>query len=192
MYPLEKDFRSKLELAADAGRSALGPADGLESDVWAEKEFGGAPIGDARLAQRLVNIASAKAGTPGRAFCGVAQGDAAAVKGYYRMIDKPEDSAVTMDNILQPHRDRTLRRMQGQKTVLCIQDGSDLNYNGLATCTGLGVIGTNQTTAKSRGLHLHSTFAISPTGLPLDVLKAQCAFKLLRQVFGAGGESAGG
>ncbi len=64
--------------------------------------------------------------------------------------------------------------MQGQKTVLCIQDGSDLNYNGLATCTGLGVIGTNQTTAKSRGLHLHSTFAISPTGLPLGVLKAQC------------------
>lgn len=174
VYPLEKDFRAQLGLAADAGRSALGPADGLEAETWAEKEFGGAPLGDERLSKRLVKVASAKGDTPGRAFCGVAQGDAAAVKGYYRLIDMPEDSAVTMDNILQPHRDRTMRRMQGQHTVLCLQDGSDLDYNGLAACTGLGEIGSNQTGAKSRGLHLHTTLAISPSGLPLGVLKAQC------------------
>ena len=48
MYPLEKDFRSQLGLAADAGRSALGPADGLETETWAEKEFGGAPLPAAR------------------------------------------------------------------------------------------------------------------------------------------------
>jgi len=173
VYPLEKDFRAQLGLAADAGRSALGPADGLEAETWAEKEFGGSPLGDERLSKRLVNVASAKAGTPGRAFCGVAQGDAAAVKGYYRMIDKPEDSAVTMDNILKPHRERTMRRMVGQQTALCVQDGSDLNYNGLTACIGLGEIGANQTGANSRGLHLHSTFVISPTGLPLGVLKAQ-------------------
>ena len=197
MYPLDKDFRNKLELAADAGRSTLGLADGLESDTWAEKEFGGAPLGDERLSKRLVNVAHAKGNTPGRAFCGVAQGDGAAAKGYYRLIDMPEDSEVTMANILLPHRERTVRRMQGQQIVLCVQDGSDLNYNGLAACTGLGVIGTNgarvesafQTDAKSRGLHLHTTLAISPTGLPLGVLKAQCAFKLLRQVFGAEAES---
>lgn len=174
VYPLEKGFRAQLGLAADAGRSALAPADGLETETWAEKELGGAPLGDERLSKRLVNVASAKAGTPGRAFCGVAQGDGAAVKGYYRLIDMPEDSAVTMDNILLPHRDRTMRRMLGQHTVLCVQDGSDLDYNGLAACTGLGEIGANQTGAKSRGLHLHTTLAISSSGLPLGVLKAQC------------------
>jgi len=174
VYPLQKDFRAQLGLAADAGRSPLGPADGMEAETWAEKEFGGAPLGDERLSKRLVNVASAKGDTPGRAFCGVAQGDGAAVKGYYRLIDMAEDSAVTMDNILQPHRDRTIRRMQGQHTVLCLQDGSDLDYNGLAACTGLGEIGTNQTGAKSRGFHLHTTLAISPSGLPLGVLKAQC------------------
>jgi hypothetical protein len=174
MHPLEKDFRAQLGLAADAGRSALAPADGLEAETWAEKELGGAPLGDERLSRRLVNVASAKAGIPSRAFCGVAQGDGAAVKGYYRLIDMPEDSAVTMNNILLPHRDRTVRRMLAQHTVLCVQDGSDLDYNGLAACTGLGEIGTNQTGAKSRGLHLHTTLAISPDGLPLGVLKAQC------------------
>jgi hypothetical protein len=156
VYPLEKDFRAQWGLAADAGRSALGPANGLEAETWSEKEFGGAPLGDERLSKRLVKVASAKGDSPERAFCGVVQGDGAAVKGYYRLIDMPEDSAVTMDNILQPHRDRTVRRMQGQHTVLCLQDGSDLDYNSLAACTGLGEIGANQTGAKSRGLHLHT------------------------------------
>ena len=101
-----------MELAADAGRSALGPADGLESETWAEKEFGGAPLGDARLSKRLVNVARAKGETPGRAFCGVAQGDGAAAKGYYRLIDMPEDSEVTMANILRPHRDRWRKNLK--------------------------------------------------------------------------------
>jgi hypothetical protein len=174
VYPLEKDFRSKLGLAADAGRSVLEPADGLETETWAEKEFGGAALGDARLSKRLVKVAKAKTDEPWRAFCGVAQGDWAAVKGYYRLIDMPEESAVTMANILRPHRERTVRRMQGQRTVLCVQDGSDLDYSGLAECEGLGEIGTNQTGAKSRGLHLHSTLAIAPNGLPLGILHAQC------------------
>jgi len=63
-----------------------------------------------------------------------------------------------MSNILATHCSRTTRRMMGQKTVLCIQDGSDLNYNNLDQCEGLGSIGTNQTGAESRGLHLHSSF----------------------------------
>jgi hypothetical protein len=64
--------------------------------------------------------------------------------------------------------------MKDQKTVLCIQDGTDLDYSGLAQCEGLGVIGTNQTGASSRGLHLHSTLATTPDGVPLGVLLAQC------------------
>ncbi len=59
--------------------------------------------------------------------------------------------------------------------VLCIQDGSDLNYNNLSQCDGLGVIGNNQTGAKSKGLHLHSMIAITPDGLPLGVIKSECS-----------------
>jgi hypothetical protein len=120
-------------------------------------------------------VAAAKAEAPDRAFSGVAEGDWPAVKGYYRMIDQPEESAVSMPHILAPHRRRTVRRMKGQKTVLCVQDGSDLEYTNLHQCEGLGEIGTNQTGATSRGLHLHSTFAVAPNGLPLGVLRAQCA-----------------
>jgi hypothetical protein len=108
-----------------------------------------------------------------RAFTGVAKNDWAAVKGYYRLIDQPGDSQITPANILHPHRARTVRRMQAQPTVLCIQDGTDLNFSSHAQCTGLGIIGTNQTGVQSRGLHLHSTFAVSAQGLPLGVLRAR-------------------
>ena len=56
--------------------------------------------------------------------------------------------------------------MKAEGTVLCIQDGSDLDYNSLDQCEGLGVIGSNQTGAKSRGLHMHSTLVVTTEGLP--------------------------
>ena len=174
LYPLERGFRKRMGLSPDAGLGALGPAEGLEKERWAANEFGGAPLGDERLSKRLVEVAAAKAEVPDRAFSGVEEGNWAAVKAYYRMIDQPEASAVTMANILLPHRERTIRRMQGQRTVLCVQDGSELNYNNLDTCEGLGELGSNQTGAKSHGLYLHSTFAVAPNGLPLGVLHSQC------------------
>jgi len=63
--------------------------------------------------------------------------------------------------------------MKAHSTVLCIQDGTDLNYSGLAPCQGLGSIGTSQTGASSAGLHLHSTFVVTTEGLLLGLLGAQ-------------------
>ena len=174
LYPLMADFRDRLGVARKPVRDTLSITDGLEEQTWAEQEFGDAELGDRRLNKRLVDSARIQAQMPGRAFSGVAQGDWARVKGYYRMIDQPQHSEVTMEAILAPHRGRTLARMRTQQTVLCIQDGTDLNYTSLAQCDGLGVIGTNQTGANSRGLHLHSTLAATPEGVPLGVLSAQC------------------
>lgn len=175
VYPVDNDFRKHIGLNPSDGLGALGPADGLETEHWAQNEFGGAPLGDKRLSRRLVDMAEEKAKVPDRAYSGVAKGDWSKVKGYYRMIDQPDESAVGMNNILIPHRQRTVRRMQGQKTVLCVQDGTDLNYNNLEQCEGLGEIGKNQTGTTTRGLHLHSTLAVAPNGLPLGVLRCDCS-----------------
>lgn len=173
VYPLDIDFRKKLGLSSGDGKGKLELTDGIESDVWAQNEFGGAPLGDKRLSKRLVEIAEAKAKLPNRAFTGVAKGDWPAVKGYYRFIDHPDDSGVNMANILTPHRERTIRRMMGQKVVLCIQDNCKLNFDNLNTCTGLGSIGSNQTSAKTAGLNLHSTFTVATNGLPLGLLDGE-------------------
>ena len=64
--------------------------------------------------------------------------------------------------------------MRGQRTVLCIQDGSDLNFATRPGCEGLEVIGRNQTRSQTLGLHLHLTLAVNEKGLPLGVLR--CGF----------------
>jgi len=174
VYPLDKAFRDQLGLSPSAGSGALALTEGLDAEQWAQQEFGGAQLGDARLSKRLVESATIKAQAPSRAFCGAAKGDRAAMKGYYRMIEQPDTSALTMANILAPHRQQTARRMMAQKTVLCVQDGSELNYTNLDSCTGLGELKANQTGAKTYGLNLHSTLAVTSNGLPLGVLKAQC------------------
>ena len=175
VYPLEKDFRQRIGLTKDRGLGAIEISSSIDGQNWAEKEFGGAPLGDSRLSNRLVEIGTGKAEKPGFSYTSVVEGDRAKTKAYYRLIEAPDDSAINFTNILLPHREQTIRRMKGQSVVLCIQDGSDLNFNNLSQCEGLGVIGKNQTGAKSRGLHLHSMFTVTSDGLPLGVIKAQCS-----------------
>ncbi len=102
-----------------------------------------------------------------------AQGQRAAVKGHYRLIDQPDDSAVTPQNILAPHRQRTLRRLQAERTVLCVQHGTELNFAEHPGCAGLGYIGKNKRSEGTLGLHMHSTLAVSPEGIPLGLLHIQ-------------------
>ena len=88
-----------------------------------------------------------------------------------RLIEAPAESAVTVKNILAVHRERSIQRIRGQQTVLVLQDGTDLNFTTRPGCTDLQVTGRNQTGAKSLGLHLHATLAVTRTGLPLGVLR---------------------
>jgi hypothetical protein len=48
----------------------------------------------------------------------------------------------------------------------------NLNYNRLDQCDGLGIIGSNQSGAKSRGLHMHTSFVLTTQGLPLGILRS--------------------
>ena len=97
LYELEPDWRARLGVgpAPARGDAPLEPAEGLDAEQWAEHEFGGASLGDKRLTKRLVDSARRQGEDPLRAFTAVARDDWAAVKGYYRLIDQPEDSEVT-------------------------------------------------------------------------------------------------
>ncbi len=48
-----------------------------------------------------------------------------------------------------------------------------LNFASCPRCEGLGVIGVNQTGGAARDLHLHSTLAVTSSGLPLGVVGAR-------------------
>ena len=81
-----------------------------------------------------------------RAFTGAARGDRVMTEAYYRLTDKPDSGAVMVEDILQPHRHRTLRRTQGEKTGLRVKVSSAVNF----AKRGKGLGGTNQTGAAAR------------------------------------------
>jgi len=155
--------------------AALSAESGLDGPNWAEHEFGGCELGDDRLTRRLVKIAHDQAAQPNGSYSQAAGGDRYDLKGYYRFLNNPR-SEMAPEQFLQSHHARTLRRMSQERTALIVQDSSDLNYATRSHCQGLGQIGTNQTGAKSRGLRLHSSLALSAEGLPLGIVQLQgCA-----------------
>ena len=172
VYELEPAWRERLGVPAPGGLAPLAPGDGLDGASWAANEFGGAALGDARLSARLVQSAHHMALSPMRAITGATNGARAVVKGHYRLIDQPAEGEVTVENILAPHRERTVQRMQSESTVLCVLDGTSVNFTRRGQTQGLGAIGSNQTGALARGLHLHTTLAVNPEGVPLGVLRA--------------------
>ena len=150
IYELTRDWRKRLGVLPQrvAPRQT---GEGLDIGVWAGNEFDGAPLGDLRLSRRLVKSASLQARQPMASFPSAAGAERAAVFGHYRMIDQPADSEVTPRNILAPHRARTLQRMQNQTEVLCVQDGTDLNFADHGECKGLGLISKNKASAGTVG-----------------------------------------
>ena len=167
--PLSADWRAALGVCPrEAVKRDL--AEGLDRWSWSEQEFGGAPLGDKRLSRRLVKSAHMMAESPMDSFPAAAKGDAASVAGFYRMMEQPEESEVTVENLLSVHRERTIERIANQSSVLLIQDGTDLNFATHGAGEGLGLIGRNRSGEGSLGLHLHSTLAVSASGVPLGVM----------------------
>ncbi len=143
----------------------------LDTGSWAQQEFGGAPLGDRRLSRRLVECVTVQARMPSRTFFAAAAGDEAMVKGYYRLIERPDHTAVHAEAIPGRHREQTLRRMSEQKVMLLVQDGIDVNLATHCGCEGLGRIGRTRGGTGTRGLHLHSTLVVSGEGIPPGVVR---------------------
>jgi hypothetical protein len=170
LYALVDDLRARVGVQPPPVKP-LAPASGLDAAGWAGQEFGDCELGDERLTRRVVKIVSEQSAQPGVSYAEACHGERHALKGYYRFLNAEHDE-LEPASLLATHRGQTLRRMKGQDTVLLIQDSSDLNFSTRTKCEDLGVIGTNQTGAKSQGLRLHSCLAVgADDGLPLGVVR---------------------
>jgi Domain of unknown function (DUF4338)/Transposase DNA-binding len=173
LYALVKDFPDRVGVKPPTV-SALNAESGLDGPGWAGLEFGDCELGDERLTRRLVKIVCDQAAQPQGSYAQAAGGSRHDLKGYYRLLNN-QRAELNPESLLESHRARTLRRMSAERKVLIVQDSTDLNYSTHIHCRGLGQIGTNQTGAKSRGLRLHSSLALSQSGLPLGVVQLQGA-----------------
>jgi hypothetical protein len=133
------------------------------SQEWAEKELAGIDLGDARLNKRSVTLLDRLADKPTASIPHACNGWAE-TQAAYRFLAQEE---IGWEDILAPHFNCTQQRMQGRPVVLCIQDTTELNFNGQQT-EGLGTLSF----AAQRGMYLHPTYAVSPEREPLGVLDA--------------------
>ena len=151
VYELERSWRRRLGVAHVDHAPSLHPGEGLSAEDWAQNEFGGAPLGDKRLSARLVKSAGLLAAYPGQKINASSDSGGNEIAGFYRLVEAPAESEITVPNILAPHRERSIGRMRGQHTVLAVQDGTDLNFSRRPGCEGLQLVGKNQTSATSSG-----------------------------------------
>lgn len=163
VYPLQPDWRARLCAGAMAVRVKRG-----EPEDWAEEEFGGCELLDARLKRRLLILARDFYARP-TANVPQACSSRAKTKAAYRFLEH-EDT--TMQTLLQPHYGATEARVSKESIVLAVQDTSSLNYTTHCATEGLGAIGT--TLSGPQGLQLHSTLAFTVQGTPLGFLDVQC------------------
>ena len=130
---------------------------------WAEEELGAADLGDARRSRRLVRLVERLAEQPSVSIPAACSG-AGETKAAYRLLSH---EAVGWRDILAPHLASSVRRMAAEPVVLCLQDTTELDFNGQAIA-GLGPLSYEA----QRGMYLHATYAVSAQRVPLGVLDA--------------------
>src|SRR5262249_46064819 len=118
---------------------------------------------DKRLNERLAEVLSQLAGRP-TASIPAACGGYAETMAAYRLFDNDK---VGFDNVLEPHRQATRRRIAEQPICILVQDTTELDLTRAET----QVAGAGRLDDGARlGLFLHPLTAFTPDGTPLGTL----------------------
>lgn len=133
-----------------------------KGNEWARNELGDAALGDKRLTDRLVNIADSLISLP-ESSINQACGSWSEAKAAYRFF---QNENVKGSDILTSHIAKTVERTKTHKRILVIQDTSCISYTGHEKIRGLAVVSKKQ----SKGIMMHTAFAISTEGLTLGIL----------------------
>jgi Transposase Tn5 dimerisation domain/Transposase DNA-binding len=130
---------------------------------WAQEELKTLRLGDARLEARAVVLAEQMGQRPG-ASIPQACGDWGQTQAAYRFLANEDTSGQAL---LQAHAQASLKRMAAQAVVLCLQDTTELEFDG-QSAQGLGRLNYEA----RRGLYVHPTYAVTPQREPLGLVNA--------------------
>ena len=127
-------------------------------------ELRGIDLGDERLNRRSQNILDTLAVDPSASVNGSFRTWSETLAAY-RFFD---NNAVTPEQILQPHREATKRRIAEHPVVLIVQDTTELDFTSHPQ-QDAGCLNT-----ESRfGFYDHTHLAVTPDGLPLGVVGSE-------------------
>jgi len=130
---------------------------------WTDHEFAELDLGDARLNKRAKVLMERFSANPEGSIPSACDGWTETVAAY-RFL---RNTDVDWRDILAPHWQRTQERMRAHPVMLCIQDTTELDFNG-QQADGLGPLNYEA----RRGMYVHPTYAVTPEREPLGMLDA--------------------
>lgn len=130
---------------------------------WIADEFSGMDLGDERLNKRARKLMEHLSAKPTASIPMACKGWAETLAAY-RFLANDE---VAWEDILAPHWAQTQQRMSAHAVVLCLQDTTELDFNG-QQIEGLGRLNYDARI----GMYLHPTLAVTPQREPLGVTDA--------------------
>lgn len=130
---------------------------------WITDEFSGMDLGDERLNKRARVLMERLSAKPSASIPMACNGWGETVAAY-RFLANDE---VEWADILAPHWAQTQQRMRAHAVVLCLQDTTELDFNG-QQIDGLGRLNYEARI----GMYLHPTLAVTPQREPLGVTDA--------------------
>ena len=136
--------------------------------TWAMEEFAGAKLGDGRLNGRLIKLAARFADKPTASIPGACN-DWAETQAAYRFFEQSSQKKRGLDwrAVLEPHIQMSEARMRQHRIVLCLQDSTELDFNGQGI-DGLGPLSYEA----QRGMYLHPTYVVTLEREPLGITDA--------------------
>ena len=133
---------------------------------WVEEELGTVDLKHKRRNSRLKRLVSDLAAMPAASIPAAVGGGHAETTAAYRFFDNPN---VEFDAILAPHREATLARIRQHKSVILIQDTTEIDV----TRPEQQVAETGPLDQGARrGFFVHPLIALSTEGVPLGTLSA--------------------
>lgn len=123
---------------------------------WAAEEFKTLDLGDARLNKRAVLLAERLAAKPTASIPNACSNWTETIAAY-RFLG---NDALSWQDVMQPHWQASVQRMAQHPVVLCLQDTTELDYNG-QQMHGLGPLSYEV----QRGMYLHPTYVVTPSGM---------------------------
>ncbi|KVZ58906.1 hypothetical protein WL19_02270, partial [Burkholderia ubonensis] len=133
------------------------------TESWAAMEFKGIDLGDKRLNRRAILLAEQLSDNP-TASIPLACGGWAETAAAYRFFAQDK---LEWTDVMEPHWQSATERMRACEVVLCLDDTTELNFNG-QEIAGLGPLSYEA----QRGMYVHATYAVTPQREPLGVLNA--------------------
>ena len=130
---------------------------------WAETEFGGALLGDARRTARVVKMAAQVARQPGGRVSTVYETDAER-QGAYDLLENPRVGCCAL---VESIAEATAHRAAAFSFVYVCVDGSSISIVDHTKTRNFGHLGSRN--QDGRGLKVLSSIAVAPNGVPLGV-----------------------